>query len=123
MNEVLGNLLSNAFKFTARNGHVRLHVRRDHDQIQMTVADSGAGIPAAQLPYVFEKFYTADNQTTGLKGTGLGLAIAKGIVAAHGGGITVQSTVGVGTAFTIALPLRASASRLTSMRLSPEITG
>jgi len=88
----------------------------------MTVADSGAGIPAAQLPYVFEKFYTADNQTTGLKGTGLGLAIAKGIVTAHGGMITVQSRVGAGTAFTLHLPLRASATRMSSQR-SPDGAG
>ncbi len=113
INEVLGNLLSNAFKFTARGGQVRLLVRCVDDKVQMTVADSGAGIPAAQLPYVFEKFYTADNQTTGLKGTGLGLAIAKGIVMAHGGTISVQSTVGTGTSFSIQLPIRASAGRLT----------
>lgn len=116
INEVLGNLLSNAFKFTARGGEVRLVVRRHADAVEMTVADSGAGIPAAQLPYVFEKFYTADNQTTGLKGTGLGLAIAKGIAVAHGGTITVASTVGVGTSFTIQLPLRASAARLLTGR-------
>lgn len=122
INEVLGNLLSNAFKFTSRGGRVRLSVRRENEHVQMTVADSGAGIPAAQLPYVFEKFYTADNQTTGLKGTGLGLAIAKGIVTAHGGMITVQSTVGAGTAFTLHLPLRASPTRLSSQR-APEGVG
>jgi signal transduction histidine kinase len=122
INEVLGNLLSNAFKFTTRGGRVRLSVRRDNEHVQMTVADSGAGIPAAQLPYVFEKFYTADNQTTGLKGTGLGLAIAKGIVTAHGGMITVQSTVGAGTSFTLHLPLRASATRMSSQR-APEGVG
>lgn len=122
INEVLGNLLSNAFKFTSRGGHVRLSVRRENEHVQMTVADSGAGIPAAQLPYVFEKFYTADNQTTGLKGTGLGLAIAKGIVTAHGGMITVQSRVGAGTAFTLHLPLRASATRMSSQR-TPETAG
>ena len=82
----------------------------------MTVTDTGAGIPAAQLPYVFEKFYTADNQTTGLKGTGLGLAIAKGIATAHGGSITVQSAVGAGTSFTINLPIRATAARLGGQR-------
>lgn len=119
MNEVLGNLLSNAFKFTPTGGQVRLSVRHESNAVQMTVADTGAGIPAAQLPYVFEKFYTADNQTTGLKGTGLGLAIAKGIVTSHGGGISVQSTVGVGTSFTIQLPLRATATRLTTGR-TPE---
>jgi len=122
INEVLGNLLSNAFKFTARGGQVKLSVRRENEHVQMTVADSGAGIPAAQLPYVFEKFYTADNQTTGLKGTGLGLAIAKGIVTAHGGMITVQSRVGAGTAFTLHLPLRASATRMSSQR-APEGVG
>ncbi|MCC6319215.1 MAG: HAMP domain-containing histidine kinase [Gemmatimonadaceae bacterium] len=116
MNEVLGNLLSNAFKFTTKGGLVRLRVRREGDQVQMTVSDTGAGIPAAQLPYVFEKFYTADNQTTGLKGTGLGLAIAKGIVGAHGGSISVQSSVGSGTAFTILLPLRALAARVVNPR-------
>jgi signal transduction histidine kinase len=121
INEVLGNLLSNAFKFTSRGGQVRLSVRRENEHVQMTVADSGAGIPAAQLPYVFEKFYTADNQTTGLKGTGLGLAIAKGIVTAHGGMITVQSRVGSGTSFTLHLPLRAAAGRM-SIRV-PEGAG
>ncbi len=106
INEVLGNLLSNAFKFTTGGGEVKLDVAVVDGMVQMAVSDSGAGIPAAQLPYVFEKFYTADNQTTGLKGTGLGLAIAKGIVSAHGGQINVQSTVGVGTSFVILLPVR-----------------
>ncbi len=121
INEVLGNLLSNAFKFTSRGGTVRLIVAPEDDMVKLTVADTGAGIPAAQLPYVFEKFYTADNQTTGLKGTGLGLAIAKGIAMAHGGGITVQSAVGVGTSFTIHLPVRAMAGRLPSVR-PPDVT-
>ena len=107
MNEVLGNLLSNAFKFTSKGGRVSLEVERSDDHVRMRIADTGAGIPAAQLPYVFEKFYTADNQTTGIKGTGLGLAITKGIVTEHGGSISVQSTVGVGTTFTLLLPVRA----------------
>ncbi|MGQ0765929.1 MAG: ATP-binding protein [Gemmatimonadota bacterium] len=111
INEVMGNLLSNAFKFTPQNGEVRLDVRRQGEQVRMSVSDTGAGIPAAQLPYVFEKFYTADNQTTGLKGTGLGLAIAKWIVTAHGGSIGVESRVGVGTSFTILLPPRAAGTR------------
>ena len=78
----------------------------------MRVRDTGAGIPATELPYVFEKFYQANNQTTGIKGTGLGLAIAKGIVTAHGGTIGVESTVGVGTSFKLLLPTKSSATRL-----------
>ena len=80
--------------------------------VRMSVRDTGAGIPATELAYVFEKFYQANNQTTGIKGTGLGLAIAKGIVTAHGGTIGVESTVGVGTSFTLHLPIRSAATRL-----------
>ena len=116
INEVLGNLLSNAFKFTPSNGRVELEVEREDDNICMRVRDTGAGIPATELAYVFEKFYQANNQTTGIKGTGLGLAIAKGIVTAHGGGIGVESTVGVGTTFTLHLPIRSSATRLAAFR-------
>ncbi|HEU4632266.1 MAG TPA: HAMP domain-containing sensor histidine kinase [Gemmatimonadaceae bacterium] len=109
MSEVVGNLLSNAFKFTERGGRVDLEVVRAAENVQLVVRDTGAGIPAEQLPHVFRKFYQADNQTAAsLKGTGLGLAIAKEIVEAHGGQITVDSTPGVGTEFAIELPVRAS---------------
>lgn len=112
MSEVLGNLLSNAFKFTERGGKVELEVTRADDAVQMVVRDSGAGIPASQLQHVFRKFYQADNQmAAALKGTGLGLAIAKEIVETHGGRITVDSTPGVGTTFCIVLPIRASSRR------------
>ncbi|HJU90054.1 MAG TPA: ATP-binding protein [Gemmatimonadaceae bacterium] len=108
MNEVLGNLLSNAFKFTGRGGSVELSIAHDSGTVQVAVRDSGAGIPPEQLPRIFEKFYQADNQGSATQGgTGLGLAIAKQIVVAHGGAISVDSTVGVGTTFTIALPVTA----------------
>jgi len=116
INEVLGNLLSNAFKFTPSGGRVDLEVERDVEGVIMRVRDTGAGIPATEVAYVFEKFYQADNQTTGIKGTGLGLAIAKGIVTAHGGTIGVESTVGVGTTFTLHLPVTSSATRLIPFR-------
>lgn len=107
INEVLGNLLSNAFKFTDKGGRVALHVGREGDQVRMQVTDSGAGIPPEQLPHIFEKFYQADSQAPlALRGAGLGLAIAKSIVTAHGGTIEVESKVGVGTTFTIRLPSR-----------------
>ena len=106
MSEVLGNLLSNAFKFTPRGGRVDLDVDADGDHVHMKVHDSGAGIPAAQLPRIFDKFFQADNQVAAAaEGTGLGLAIAKNIVEAHRGTITVDSTPGVGTTFAITLPI------------------
>ncbi len=105
MNEVTGNLLSNAFKFTPAGGSVTLTAGPHEDGVCIEVRDSGAGIPAAQLPHVFEKFYQANNQkSASAKGTGLGLAIAKEIVEAHQGSISCESEVGVGTTFNILLP-------------------
>lgn len=105
INEVLGNLLSNAFKFTKQSGKVTLTVENAGDMIVITVRDTGAGIPSEQLPRVFEKFYQADNQgAASAVGTGLGLAIAKGIVEAHSGRIRCESESGVGTTFIIELP-------------------
>ncbi|MFL5510043.1 MAG: sensor histidine kinase [Gemmatimonadaceae bacterium] len=105
INEVLGNLLSNAFKFTDRGGKVSLTVAANDGTIVSTVADTGAGIPPNQLPHIFDKFFQADNQASAAtKGTGLGLAIAKEIVEAHGGHVEVDSAVGKGTTFVITLP-------------------
>ena len=107
INEVLGNLLSNAFKFTNKGGRVSLIVGREGDHVRMAVSDTGAGIPRDQIPHIFEKFYQADTQAPlALRGAGLGLAIAKSIVTAHNGSIDVESRVGVGTTFTIRLPVR-----------------
>jgi signal transduction histidine kinase len=106
INEVLGNLLSNAFKFTERGGKVGLTVTADEDNVTIVVADTGAGIPPNQLPHIFDKFFQADNQAqAATKGTGLGLAIAKEIVGAHGGDIATESKVGEGTTFTVTLPI------------------
>jgi signal transduction histidine kinase len=109
MKEVVGNLLSNAFKFTPAGGRVGLGAEPSNGQILLEVSDSGAGIPASQLSHVFKKFYQADNQgAAAIKGTGLGLAIAREIVEAHGGDIMVESTPGVGTVFTILIPVEAT---------------
>jgi signal transduction histidine kinase len=108
MNEVLGNLLSNAFKFTEHGGRITLRVKPAGELVQLSVSDTGAGIPPSQLPHIFEKFYQADHQDqSSLGGTGLGLAIAKQIVVAHGGSIVADSTLAVGTTFTITLPVSA----------------
>lgn len=114
MNEVLGNLLSNAFKFTPAGGTVDLTVEPDGaaellhaPRLKLTVRDSGAGIPPEQIPHIFEKFYQADNQNAANQtGTGLGLSIAREIVRAHGGEIECTSSLGEGTTFTIRLPRR-----------------
>jgi signal transduction histidine kinase len=120
MNEVLGNLLSNAFKFTQRGGEIELSVEAVDDALQMEVRDTGAGIPPEQLPQIFEKFFQADNQrSASTKGSGLGLAIAKTIVEAHGGSIHCESTPGVGTSFTLMLPNRVSPRRSSVPRPIP----
>ncbi len=110
--EVLDNLLSNAVKFTPAGGTVELDAtpdrRRHPPSVQLTVRDTGVGIPAEQLGRVFDKFYQADNQGgASAKGSGLGLAISKEIVEAHGGSITVDSTPGVRTEFVVTLPITA----------------
>jgi len=112
MSEVVGNLLSNAFKFTPRGGTVELSAEaQDHD-IVIEVRDTGAGIPPEQLPRIFQKFYQADNQAkASAKGTGLGLAIAKEIVEAHGGSITATSIAGQGATFRITMPAASDVRR------------
>jgi signal transduction histidine kinase len=114
INEVMGNLLANAFKFTPDGGRVELTAAPSGDQVLIEVSDTGAGIPAAQLPHIFEKFYQADNQgSASAPGSGLGLAIAKEIVEAHRGTIECTSTPGGGTTFTLLLPQAAGHRRRT----------
>jgi signal transduction histidine kinase len=116
INEVLGNLLSNAFKFTPAGGRVVLAARAAGEHVTIEVRDTGAGIAPAQLRHIFDKFFQADNQAEAdTKGSGLGLAIAKELVEAHGGRISVESTVGEGSSFAVALPtdVRAAVVRRT----------
>ena len=116
INEVLGNLLSNAFKFTERGGEVELTVVPTDHSVQMEVRDTGAGIPADQVSRIFDKFFQATNQPAQRPGgSGLGLAIVRQIVEAHGGTITVESTPGVGTTFIIVMPEQ-SVGRRTSTK-------
>ncbi len=109
---VFSNLLSNAVKFTAKGGTIRMDtavvsgegVEEGTNWLRVTVTDTGAGIPAEDLPYIFEP-YRQTSATKGRIGVGLGLAIVKRIVAAHGGNVTVRSKLGVGSAFTVEFPL------------------
>lgn len=105
MRQVLGNLITNALRATAAGGTVAVRAGSNGAQAGIEVADTGTGIEASSLPYVFDRFWRADSargRRTG--GSGLGLAIVRQIVADHGGTISVRSQVGVGTAFTIILP-------------------
>lgn len=112
INEVLGNLLSNAFKFTPRDGTVDLEVSAFEEQVKIAVRDTGVGIEPDQLPRIFDKFFQADNQAqAATKGTGLGLAIAREIVEAHGGTISAESELGKGTTFSVKLPVRIAGIR------------
>jgi signal transduction histidine kinase len=124
INEVTGNLLSNAFKFTPAGGTIELIAAPAGDRVEIEVRDTGAGIAPDQLPHVFEKFYQADNQrSASAKGTGLGLAIAKEIVEAHKGEIRCESTVGAGTTFSLLLPVSVENRRRTgAVRLSTSVT-
>jgi signal transduction histidine kinase len=112
LNEVLGNLLSNAFKFTAEGGTIHVDAARSDGGIKVEVEDTGVGIPPDKLPHVFEKFYQVDNDAQPRSvGSGLGLAIAREIVEAHGGTIGAESEVGRGTRFRVFLPERPPAAR------------
>ncbi|HYW23045.1 MAG TPA: HAMP domain-containing sensor histidine kinase [Terriglobales bacterium] len=97
---VLGNLLANALRHTPAGGTVRVAVRRSGDQVELSVADSGEGIPADLLPHVFERFVKGPGST----GSGLGLAIARDVVTAHGGTIGIESRQGAGTTVRLELP-------------------
>jgi signal transduction histidine kinase len=106
-NEVLGNLLGNAFKFTDSGGRVSVKVRADlprRDRVLIEVSDSGVGIPAEELPHVFDLYYQGQSGTRA-KGSGIGLAIAREIVEIHGGEIAVESREGRGTTFRVTLPI------------------
>ncbi|MBN2470392.1 MAG: HAMP domain-containing protein [Anaerolineae bacterium] len=105
LKQLLLNLVGNAIKYTPPEGAVTLSVWPDGPEAMMTVQDTGEGIPAEDLPHVFERFYRVDKARARKQGgAGLGLAIAHWIAEAHGGRITVSSTVGVGTTFTVRLP-------------------
>ena len=107
LKQVLLNLVANAIQYTPAGGDVFLSLGRSGDNAKLIVRDTGPGIPAEDLPYIFERFFRAEKSRTrsGTAGFGLGLSIAHWIVEQHGGKIEVSSREGLGTTFAVWLPL------------------
>jgi two-component system phosphate regulon sensor histidine kinase PhoR len=100
-------LLDNALKYTPKGSHIDVSARRREQEVEVCIRDNGPGIPADDLPHIFERFYRVDKGRSRDKGgTGLGLSIVKHIVQLHGGRVWVESTLGQGTAFFFGLPVR-----------------
>ena len=108
--QVIGNLLGNALKFTPPGGRVSLRAHLRADDAEISVQDSGPGIPPQNLPHVFDRFWRGDRASR--TGAGLGLAICKGIIEAHNGSIRVESTLGAGTTFYVTIAKIAKGDRL-----------
>jgi len=107
LRQLLLNLVENAIKYTTVGGTVELSLVAEHGAAVLTVKDSGMGIAAADLPFIFERFWRADrarSRASGRTGTGLGLAISQYIAQAHGGTLTALSRLGRGSTFTLTLP-------------------
>jgi signal transduction histidine kinase len=105
LNRVLDNLLDNAVKYSPRGGTVAVGVASVERLAILSVSDRGEGIPAADLPHIFERFRRGRNVEGRIPGTGIGLAGVSRIIELHEGTISVESQIGVGTTFTIKLPI------------------
>jgi len=106
LRQIFLNLLDNAFKFTPVGGEIRLILEHEPPWAKVSVIDSGPGIPEYDLPYIFDRFYRVDkarNRKDG--GSGLGLSLVKSLSEAHGGRVELRSTLGVGSVFTVYLPI------------------
>jgi len=107
---IVNNLLSNAHKYTPPGGQIEVKLTVEHKQLTLTVSDNGIGIPAEELPWIFEPYHRVSSVAvdSSTPGSGLGLAITRALVELMGGTIGVESTVGVGTKFTVTLPVEVS---------------
>lgn len=113
LKQLLVILADNAIKYTPDGGEVQLILRRAPGAAVISVSDTGIGIAAEDLPHIFDRFYRADKaRSRDQGGTGLGLSIARWIAESHGGHISVESTLGRGSVFTVRLPLAQPHQRL-----------
>jgi two-component system phosphate regulon sensor histidine kinase PhoR len=105
LGQVVANLVGNAIKYTPDGGLISVRASNNNGQIVVSVQDTGFGIPPADQPYIFDKFYRVQcEETEGISGTGLGLAIVKSVIERHKGRVWVESEPGVGSTFTFILP-------------------
>jgi heavy metal sensor kinase len=98
------NILDNAIKYTPENGRISVEVVRVDHSVAITISDTGVGIPEADLPHIFDRFYQVDKSRS-TAGFGLGLSISRSIIEAHGGSVSVRSAENQGTSFRISLPM------------------
>ena len=103
LTRVFNNLIGNAIKYTPAAGEVTIIAESGEDALHVAISDTGIGIPAEDLSRIFYKYYRSAGASS-FKGSGLGLAISKTIIEAHGGGIKVESFIGVGSTFTVCIP-------------------
>jgi two-component sensor histidine kinase len=103
--QVLGNLFSNAVKFTPEEGTIRMSMRAENGQVTVSVSDNGSGIASEDLPKLFQKFSQVGGGQTRLRGTGLGLALCKELIELHRGTVAARSDPGQGSVFTFTLPV------------------
>lgn len=115
LRQVLNNLIGNAIKYTPNEGTVTLSIEQKSDMVQIDIRDTGYGIPPADLPHIFDRFYRVrNNGHDEIEGNGLGLAIVKSIIEEHGGQIHVESELDKGTCFTISLPIQNQQKKVAS---------
>jgi signal transduction histidine kinase len=110
--QVIENLLGNALNYTPEGGEIFISLCRNWEKntVEVSVSDTGCGIPREHLKEIFEKFKRVDDRKGSVRGTGLGLAIAKHIINAHGGSIWAESEAGKGSTFIFSLPLQSVSS-------------
>jgi signal transduction histidine kinase len=105
LRQVMDNLLTNALKYTSEGGWIAVNAVDDDGYVVVNVADNGIGIPPAQQPYIFDKFYRVESEETlGIVGSGLGLEIVRAVIEKHNGRVWVESRPGVGSVFSFVLP-------------------
>jgi signal transduction histidine kinase len=111
MEQILGNLISNAMRYTPVGGWIKIILECSPEQVSLSIQDSGPGIPDESLPHIFERFYRADQGRSRIKGgTGLGLAIARQLTEAHGGNLTAANHPDGGAIIRLTLPCGISGS-------------